>query len=192
MVIPPFQSFSHLAIVVLSTFSFHVKGAFHQLPDPQPAPPGGLQMKIDYSLANAWSPTNGVRNTRPPIMMSSHLTFANGVDHPNVTDNQLWQIARDAYTEMGMVLAQPENNQITNTKKYMPGVLTILAFDHEIILASSQKGQHSFSYNSGETPVLAALRLCQATFVDSSGSIPDNHHRRQGQCGEPMAAHLYV
>jgi hypothetical protein len=80
---------------------------------------------------------------------------------------------------------------IVRSKGKTPLAMSILAWGNEIILSSSQKGQQSFSYDGPDTPVKRSLQLSQATWVRESRTSADVLHRREGKCGEGMAAHLY-
>lgn len=151
-------------------------------------PLGPLGVTLDYSLATAWpldqEPSTGQKRSRN-WMWSSHLTFGQPVE--SITDAQLWQIVIDAYNEMTPDLAQYQLG-----KKNKPNVMTILAFGSEIILASSQKGLTSFSYNYKETEVLSSLQLCQIVWgQDGPFKNTDVQHKNRGSCGETMAAQLY-
>lgn len=150
-------------------------------------PLGPLGVTLDYSLATAWpldqEPSTGRERPRN-WMWSSHLTFGQSVDA--ITDAQLWQIAIDAHGEMRADLAQYGIG-----KKNMPTVMTVMAYNDEIILASSQKGQVSFSYQYKNTRVLESLQLCQAVWAGAADTHTDQPHRNKGSCGEVMAAQLY-
>lgn len=150
-------------------------------------PQGPLGVTLDYSLALAW-PTAApgtASNIRRTWMFSTHLSFREPVS--TITDAQLWQIARDAAREMETDMGQYE---IGFNPRNRPTAMTVLAFDHELILASSLKGD-SFTYEFGESPVLEALQRCQAAWRDDEPARDDRPHRTHGRCGEIMAAHLY-
>jgi len=172
-------SIRNIGISVFGTFIAlsHVLNAYdisRKLP-----PRGALGVALDYSLVTDWpKEIHPSDNTVPRSwQFSSHLQFMASVDE--ITDGQLWQIARDAADEMFADAAQ-----YTITRK-VPGAMAILAWGQEIILASSQKGL-SFSYNYPGTRVLESLRLCQMSFTNSR-----LEHKNWGMCAEPMAAHLY-
>lgn len=78
-----------------------------------------------------------------------------------------------------------------NRKKFRPGALTILAWGNEVILASSQKGTNSFTYQGEPSEVSKILEKCQATYLERFEDGTATEHRTQGKCGEEMAAHLY-
>lgn len=69
--------------------------------------------------------------------------------------------------------------------------MVVLGWGNELILASSQKGPQSFSYDGPDTPVKHALQICQATWQGNSPTSADRPHRTQGKCAEEMAAQLY-
>jgi len=150
-------------------------------------PNGKLGVTLDYSFAISWPeriPANAP--IKRNLLFSSHLKFSDLV--LTITDGQLFKITLDAYDEMVV-----EANRYSVGKRQIPGTMTALAFDKEIILVSSQKGQ-SFTYESSHpSPVLETLQLCEATCKEDRGIADDESkpHRNNGQCGEPMAAHLY-
>lgn len=144
-----------------------------------------LGLTLDYSLAQ-WTP-DGNRNARSPrnYCFTSHITFNGPVSQ--ITDGQLWKIAFTGYDYI-----EADMSQYQVGKKFKPGALTILAWGNEIILASSQKGSNSFTYQSGEpNKVLKILQMCQATYLKDYTAGTAREHRTQGKCGEEMAAHMY-
>lgn len=152
-------------------------------------PQGPLGVTLDYSLALAW-PTavpGKASNVKRTWMFSAHLSFREPVSA--ITDGQLWQIAADATKEMEKDMGQYE---IGMTGRNRPSAMTVLAFGHEIILASSIKGA-PFTYNFGNTPVLESLQACATVWKDLKPDVEDknNRHRNRGGCGEVMTAHLY-
>lgn len=148
-------------------------------------PQGPLGVALDFSFATSF-PVGLDANPQPRRnwMFSSHLTFAQPVN--TITDGQLWQIARDAYAEI-----EPERLQYRISDRGQANAMTVLAFGHELILASSQKGPTSFSYTFQDTRVLETLRICQAAYMITSSTGSNLKHRTDGRCGEVMAAHLY-
>lgn len=92
-----------------------------------------------------------------------------------------------AYQEMADDMRQ---YQITRNGKNTPLAMTILAWDKEIILASSQKGPNSFSYGFADTEVRLALQRCHDSHREGPSGA-DARHKMQGKCGEEMASHLY-
>ncbi|PLB48818.1 hypothetical protein P170DRAFT_357810 [Aspergillus steynii IBT 23096] len=149
-------------------------------------PPGKLKVRLDFPLARTWPDEPENYNTDPQPartwFWSSHLKFKKPVEE--ITDGQLWKIALDAYNEV-----PADMKQYGIRKGARPSAMTVLAFDHEIILASSQKGD-SFAYNYPDTPVLKSLQLCQSVWKDVVKD-GDNPHNNGGKCGEPMATQLY-
>jgi hypothetical protein len=142
-------------------------------------PKGALGVSLDYRFANSWPTEIQAKDkiTRRNIVFSSHLKFDQPVSQLSVA--QLWQIAIDAFNEMEPDMVQydiPRNN------KNKPLAMTVLAFDNELILASSQKGANSYAYEFLDTPVLKTLQECQ---------IGDKKHMHGGGCGEILAAQLY-
>ncbi|PWY96629.1 hypothetical protein BO94DRAFT_541429 [Aspergillus sclerotioniger CBS 115572] len=149
-------------------------------------PQGPLGVRLDYAFATNWPTSiNAIpgRKTRRNWLWSSHLTFNSPVS--TITDAQLWQMALDGYNEiqddMDLYSITGRNNK--------PNALTVLAFEDEIIIASSQRGETSFSYNFANTEVLKTLQLCQIMWKDDTGE--DLQHRREEKFGEVMAAHMY-
>lgn len=68
-----------------------------------------------------------------------------------ITDAQLWGLTFDAYSFIDDDLDQYD----LNPDYQYPGALSVLAWGNEIILASSQKGSNSFTYEgkkSGDEP----------------------------------------
>jgi hypothetical protein len=106
-----------------------------------------------------------------------HMVFADPVSRLSV--GQLWQVVTDAYNEMEPDMVQYD---VPRNRNNQPFAMTVLAFDNEIILASSQKGANSYAYDFLDTPILKTLQLCQ---------IGDNKHMHGGGCGEVVAAQLY-
>jgi hypothetical protein len=147
-------------------------------------PLGPLKVTLDYGLATTW-PTpldlNGPK-LRRNWQFSTHIVLANSVDE--ISDGQLWQIARDAVDEM-----------IADRKQYLigdqaqPTAMGILAWGNEIILASSMKGVGSFSYDflGGDNQVGRRLEMCQMLW----GGDRSATHKNKGNCAEEFAVHLY-
>jgi hypothetical protein len=155
-------------------------------------PQGPLGITLDLGLARSWPPSIDDRGSdaQRNWFYSSHLTFKEPVS--TITDGQLWQMVDDALKEIPPVLAQYGISK----KKGLSTVMTVLAFGNEIILASTQKGDDSFTYGFGDgnTQVARALQLCQAVWKDRANLGEDDEppiHKNKGHCGEPMAAHLY-
>ncbi|KAF3389738.1 hypothetical protein DPV78_011380 [Talaromyces pinophilus] len=143
-----------------------------------------LGLTLDYSLAH-WTPDDN-RNPRSPhsYCFTSHITFNGPVSQ--ITVGQMWKIAFTAYDYIEADMSQYQINP-----NFKPGALTILAWGNEIILASSQKGSNSFTYQSGPNKVLQILQMCQATYLADFPAGSATGHRTQGKCGEEMAAYIY-
>jgi hypothetical protein len=75
-------------------------------------------------------------------------------------------------------------------KRY-PNALSVLAWGNEIILASRQRGTNSYTYEGPTSQVSLSLERCQATHLRRHRDTTATRHRREGKCGEQMAAHLY-
>ncbi|KAK3896774.1 hypothetical protein C8A05DRAFT_20327 [Staphylotrichum tortipilum] len=148
---------------------------------------GPLGVTLDYSLARSWPkeiPGKGQDPVARNFVWTSHIVLNGPVSR--FTDGQLWRIALDAWNEIHPDMAQ---YGIPRTKNLTPLAMSILAFDNEIILASSQKGKQSFSYASPENPVSRALNACQ--IMSAEKTSVSKRHKNQGKCGEEMAAHIF-
>jgi hypothetical protein len=111
-------------------------------------------MRLNYTLATRWPQalSNTGKQVRRSFMWSSHLKFSKPVSE--ISDAQLWQMAHDLYAEMVQDMTQysiGEGNQ--------PIGMSVLAFGNEIILASSEKGQHPFACEYPESNVRKTLQL---------------------------------
>ncbi|EEP82611.1 predicted protein [Uncinocarpus reesii 1704] len=150
------------------------------------APQGPLGVTLDRSVAINFPKENDPKDDTVyrSWLFSTHLKFKDPVSE--ISDGQLWQIARDAVDEM-----IKDVEQYGISARSVPNALAVLAWDHEIILSSSQKGGASFTYDYGDSPVLESLRLCQAIWKDDGPFGNDKEHRTGASCAEPMAAHLY-
>ena len=162
------------------------------------APLGPLGVTLDWSFTTRFPGGIPLQSKhKRNVIFSSHIVLNGPVSQ--FRDGQLWQIALDAYDEI-----QPDMEQygMRFAQQWAPGAMTILAWDNEIILASSQKGPQSFTYDyQGEdaTPVLAQLNECQTQLqllLESESREGEETpvvgiHRTSGKCGEEMAAHLY-
>ncbi|EPE34803.1 hypothetical protein GLAREA_10498 [Glarea lozoyensis ATCC 20868] len=120
-----------------------------------------LKVRLDFPMATLpLLRENGMPDSAyisaPCYMWSSHITFPNSVGV--ISDAQLWQIALEAGREMEDEFEQYE---MMNRNKKLPGAMTVLAFDREIIVASSQKGRFSFVYDCSDTPVKRDLKRCR-------------------------------
>jgi len=190
MIIPSLQGFPWLVLVISCTFN-SVLNAYDITRRLKPQ--GPLGVTLDYSMATSWpTPIDVTSQVNRNWMWSSHITFASPVRPVGgvggISDPQLWQIVRDAYKEMVADMAQ-----YSIGPGRQPGAMAVLAFGNEIILASSQRGQPSYTYNYENTPVLESLKLCQIVWRDygPGNGATDDPHRTEGKCAEVMAAHLY-
>ncbi|KAH7128005.1 hypothetical protein B0J13DRAFT_453729 [Dactylonectria estremocensis] len=183
MFMPSLRHTGTLVLVVISAFS-QVLNAYDI--SSKKGPQGSLGVTLDYSLATSWPEDKDPTKTQfeRSWVFSSHITFANSVD--GITDEQLWQVARDAVTEM-----EDDSRQYQISIKKIPNAMAVLAWGNEIILASSQKTMPSFAYQYADTPVLESLKLCQMVWRDNAPSGTDERHRAEGMCAEPVAAQLY-
>ena len=150
-------------------------------------PEGKLKVRLDYGLALNWPEQYAAdREPQPPRtwFFSSHLTFKEPVD--DISTGKLWQMAIDAYHE-----AINEGGRYGISERAQPGAMTVLAWDKQIILASSMKGVRSFSYALQETPVSKTLELCETIWKEADNPKNKWKHKSQAKCGELMAAQIY-
>ena len=150
-------------------------------------PEGKLKVRLDYGLALNWPEQYAAdREPQPPRtwFFSSHLTFKEPVD--DIPTGKLWQMAIDAYYE---AIDEWARYGISNRGK--PGAMTVLAWDKQIILASSMKGVMSFSYALQDTPVRKTLELCETIWREAGNPEKKLKHQNQGKCGELMVAQIY-
>ncbi|KJZ75267.1 hypothetical protein HIM_05461 [Hirsutella minnesotensis 3608] len=125
-----------------------------------------LEVRLDYGLYT---------NTPEAILFSSHLEFVESEPKPEISDRQLKMIAVDAYKEMEKMVQDYQFGS-----KWKPSVLTIVAVDNELILASSQRG--ALSITEGDQ-VSKDLDECRG---DS-----ENDHTNARKCGEVNAFDAY-
>ena len=166
----------HLILVILCAFSTVIYE--YNLKD-RKEPQGALGVRLDYEFANSWPNEISVKDkiTRRNLVWSSHLKFSEPVSKLSV--GQLWQIEIDAFREMDPGM---EQYGIAKNKNNKPEGMTVLAFDHEIILSSTQKGANSYAYEFVDTPVLKTFQECK---------VGDLTHKNGGGCGEIMSAQMY-
>ncbi|CZT51645.1 uncharacterized protein RSE6_12817 [Rhynchosporium secalis] len=145
-------------------------------------PKGPLGIRLDYNVAMqaGTAERNDVIRT---VVFTSHLKFEHDVNA--FSDGQLVQMAFDAYNEMLVEAARYDFHKTRAT----PSVMTVLAIEKEIFMASSQKGQGSFIHNFPHSPVSKSLAVCQAIFSDRTSM--NRYHENQAKCGEIMAAHSF-
>ncbi|RAH52913.1 hypothetical protein BO85DRAFT_382852, partial [Aspergillus piperis CBS 112811] len=166
---------SHFLLLILFAFNSLVNAAYDINDGEKDFAKEGdtaLGIKLDLNFARTWP------NVDPKDSTGLVNDETNGIE-----DEQLWQIALTGYNEM-----QANQEAYGIPKRQRSKAMTVLAFDHEIILASSQKGE-SFSYYYTDTPVAKALERCQVTWRRDFGK--ESIHKNEGKCGEEMAAHLY-
>ncbi|PYH34968.1 uncharacterized protein BO87DRAFT_386373 [Aspergillus neoniger CBS 115656] len=160
----PIPRLSHFLLLFLFAFNSLVNAAYDINDGEKDYAKEGdtaLGIKLDLNFARTWpnvdpKDSTVIRNW----VFSSHLKFKGLVnDETNgIEDEQLWQIALTGYNEM-----QANQEAYGIPKRQRSKAMTVLAFDHELILASSQKGE-SFSYYYTDTPVAKALERCQVTW----------------------------
>ncbi|EXU99399.1 hypothetical protein X797_007535 [Metarhizium robertsii] len=121
----------------------------------------GLQIKLDRDLYTH----------QGSIVYTSHLQFD---EKPEISDSQLYQIARDAFNEMQ---ASVVSNGLTQK---IPNVMTTLLVGNELIFASSAKGPND-PYDR-DSQVQGDLKVCADA---NEGRL----HKNGGRCGEVMAFH---
>ncbi|KAM6512103.1 hypothetical protein FALCPG4_017086 [Fusarium falciforme] len=165
-------------------------------------PKGKLQVRLDISLARqllrreGGTPEGSLR-----WQWSSYLTFWGDVS--DITDGQLKKMAIDAYKEMEADALQykliPESKENKRARR-TPGVMTILAWPHGILLASSQKGESGFITDANKdlagSRVLDMLNLCgplfqQRTTTPQRPNGISTDHINERKCGEVYAYRLY-
>lgn len=155
-------------------------------------PRGDLKVRLDYALATNGGRTKNVRNDGAhKWVFSSYLVFNEPVS--SITSGQLRQIVSDAIDEMAEDIMQyrPREDSRTGRPQRLPGVMTIMAFDNEIILASSQKGSAAFLNSHPDSPVSETLDLCQTIWRDKVLAQDPEDEEKAGQdhlnerkCGE--------
>jgi hypothetical protein len=123
-------------------------------------------VRLNYTLATRWPQalSNTGKQVRRSFMWSSHLKFSKPVSE--ISDAQ--------YRER-----KPTNRYECSRFR-----------GNEIILASSEKGQHPFAYEYPESNVRKSLQLCQITW-EVLGGADDNKHQNQSSCGEVMSTQMY-
>ncbi|RMJ16025.1 hypothetical protein BHE90_008711 [Fusarium euwallaceae] len=188
MIIAASRALTLLVFIVLCALIDDVLGAgksskkSYALPETEPQVSGNLQVKVDWPLvANKWP------NQSPSVSsLSHHWVTTSHIKsiHTTLSDGQLLQLAIDAYGEMVDAIKAYGASQDVR-----PSAMTALAFDDEVILASSQKGYGSYSFDLEHTPVYSVLKLCQLAKVTSEtvGKLGGN----QAMCGQVTALQLY-
>lgn len=172
---------SRCLLSVLITWWLLISTSFqYKVPLVQRPAPGPLGINLDWNLATLNAPPEDPSRPARSWFLSSRIRFNQPVS--SITDGQLWQLVFDAHAEIGAALGQHGIGQ-----RHMK-IMTLTAFDHEIIFSSTLKGI-AFVYDVGDTPVRDQLLLCQAEFHEETGF--DDQHRNEGKCGEIMGAQLY-
>lgn len=181
------SSFSLFVLFLLLSLSQILDAAnLNTKKDPQ----GQLAVRLDYELATRRSSSKG----RAPSekghswIWSSHLKFQDSVT--SITPGQLKKMAIDAHAEMQADMAQ---YNVDEPADVLPGVMTIMAYDNEIILASSQKGSSVFVDGLKNSPVKYQLQECRAAFSikNPTASNEAKEHKNSRKCGELQALHHY-
>lgn len=177
MLLVALRTWAYLVVVISSLIT-----AYNL--DQELGPPGPLGVSLDYQFA-----TSGSHDPARPFLrnwvFNSHIIFNQDVS--TITDGQLVQIAIDAYGEIDAVQKQYQLNKGKTT----PRVMSILAFDSEIILVSSQKGSASFMTDFGNSKVRDSLQRCELMYANTASTILQAGHKNGASCGEVMAAHLF-
>ncbi|WAO88892.1 Hypothetical protein NCS54_00625900 [Fusarium falciforme] len=145
-------TFSHplILLALLLAFSQFLEAVDFSRPR---QPKGDLKVRLDYALATDGGRTKRDKREGPhKWVFSTYLVFNEPVS--SITSGQLRQIASDAIDEMSEDIMQykPEDDDRTGRPRRLPGVMTIMAFDNEIILASSQKGSVAFLSRYPDNP----------------------------------------
>lgn len=154
----------------------------------QHEPKGPLKIRLDYELAS--------RDQRQyegahQWVFSTHLTFKNDVE--DVTPGQLRKLAEDAYKEMEVDILQYDPKLDKKKKKpvMQPGVMTILAFEKEIYLSSSQKGQSAYIDEVEDSIFKEQLELCKIIWAEFGVNPDSPDHKNGRKCGEVMVFHQF-
>ena len=169
----------NLSLLLLGVFIALCNAAYDITRKIEPA--GKLGVGLDLGLALSWpsnvdASENGIARG---WVWHSHLIFKEDVS--SITDGQLWQMALDAYDE-----AQENRRSYGIGDGGKPTAMAVMAWDKEIIFASSQKGS-PLSYGR-PSPVRKYLDACGYVAGRKKGALA---HRTKARCAEPMAAHLY-
>ncbi|OAA73181.1 hypothetical protein ISF_00082 [Cordyceps fumosorosea ARSEF 2679] len=150
-----------LAFGQILTVQGQGNGGEWELPAEPALAADGLQIKLDRDLYKK----------QGSIVYASHLHFD---ETPDISDSQLYKIARDAYNEMR---SSATKNGLTEK---IPNVMTTLLIGNELIFASSAKGPKD-PYDP-EDQVVGDLTVC-------SNANEGRRHKNGGRCGEVMAFH---
>lgn len=155
------------------------------------APKGPLGVRLDFDLATELV-SRVERSHR--WLFSTRIVFNEPVSA--LSNGQVAQMVKDGFMEMEREIRQYGVEATAGPElAVQPTSMTIMAFDHEIIMASTQKGSVSLINEARDSPVKAKLELCQAFWKDNiRGPVrpskgPD--YRNSRRCGEIMAFHLF-
>lgn len=143
-----------------------------------------LGVQLDYDLAKY--SVGKLRRDVPQVVFSSYLNFTKPVD--TVTDGQLVQILRDAWLEFEANAALYKVDDAS-----YPNALTIMAFDHEVMLSTSIRGNF-YPPNYRPTPVSEMLQQCARSYQTENPTVTGtekDQHRNDGKCGEVTAAQQF-
>ena len=149
-------------------------------------PQGPLGIALDYSMVSDVPQAVTDNTVIRPVLYSSHLHMKNPVSE--ITDAQLWQLAFDAYAELGVDATQ--YGWPVALRNRWPNAMSVLAWDNELILSSSLKGS-SYTYEFTNSPVKESLDICQAAWTSMGPANGNPEHHTEGKCGEPLAVHQY-
>ncbi|ENH67881.1 hypothetical protein FOC1_g10005307 [Fusarium oxysporum f. sp. cubense race 1] len=106
-------------------------------------------------------------------------------------------MAQNAHKEMEIDMMQYDPEDKDGQFAILPTVMTILAFDNKIILASSQRGRSGFINEWPQSPVKLSLDRCSVFWREralanpTTYSNPYSWHRNKAKCGEVNSFHLY-
>ncbi|KAK2691302.1 hypothetical protein QWA68_010022 [Fusarium oxysporum] len=156
---------------------------------------GLLKVRLDYGLAT--QPVRGEDEGEGSHrwVFSSYLEFKDPVS--SITDSQLRMMAQNAHKEMEIDMMQYDPEDKDGQFAILPTVMTILAFDNKIILASSQRGRSGFINEWPQSPVKLSLDRCSVFWREralanpTTYSNPYSWHRNKAKCGEVNSFHLY-
>lgn len=182
----PFSLAVRLWVILLSLlFAQHLDAAnLSKRHDPK----GDLKVGLDWELVKDRRHIDGdpQNEKKHRWVFTSYLTFTESTT--SITDGQLVQMGLDAYDEMVADINQyaPEKDHLKGGLKSLPNAMTIMAFDTQIILASSIKGHQGFlSTFPGDNPLKTAMETCQLRFDEKhSDTKKKDGHRTQASCGE--------
>ena len=121
---------------------------------------------------------------------TSVAVYAEDVDTSSFLAQELYGLARVAYTEM-----RADQRERGLGERRRPNVMSALAIGNLVYFASSLKGSHFIMDPSRSDTVIAKkLRACQAGLqVDREkqlGGAQVSIHKNKAQCGEILALHL--